>query len=326
MKKIPAKALCAYALAAVGGGYVYGSKGERCTPSLRESCAAANPSQKKNILEVSAKWDYNYNVWDCSGIMRGAWQKLSGKKSGGATSIYRDWCTRKGPIETMPEVPGVLVFHGKVDAKGKPDMSHVGVYIGNGMVVDARGSREGVLYGTKESYKGKWSHWAMPDDVDYENTQPQEPEPEQPALWTGHVKTKTGNGISLWTDATKDKRVCTVPEGAEVDVLEDTDRRGFATCRYSGNVGLADMQYIVPTDGEEPDMSWYRARVKDVKTGLNLRSSPVNASANTILLMPLYAAVDVLAIDGDFAHVLYNGVTGYATESYLERMPEEVRT
>ena len=316
-KKINANALCAYARAAVGGGYVYGSSGQVCSLKLRESCAAANPSQKENILGLCAKWD-GKRVWDCSGIFRGAWQALWQYRSGGATTIYNAWCTGpKGTIETMPDMPGVAVFRDKGGTK-----EHIGLYVGDGMVVDARGSSKGVLIGTVVSYS-TWTHWAMLDDVDYENTLPSVE--DIPALWTGYVKTKTGNGISLWETNAKKKNVIKIPDRAQVDVLGDLDGLGFAQARYSGHTGVADLQYVIPMDAEVPAQESYPATVVGVKIGLNLRTAP-QLTANTLLLIPDGKTVEVFPTqqNGSFAYVLYEGRSGYCTASYLHRAEEAV--
>lgn len=316
MKYINAKDLVAYALEAVGSGYVYGSSGQRCTLALRESCAAANPSQKENILGTSARWDGKY-VWDCSGILRGAWRALWQYRSGGATTIFNTWCAEKGDIATMPDIPGILVFRGTDKTK-----AHVGVYVGNGMVVDARGSREGVLLGTKDSYAAGWSHWAMADEVDYENSLPT---PEDiPALWTGHVRTRTGKGISIWADNAKSAALAKIPENAQVDILGEPDSLGFAQVRYNKVIGLSDLQYVIPEDGEEPAQESYAASVVGVSIGLNLRTSP-QMTTNTLLLIPPGRIVEVFPgmKSGSFAYVRYEGKAGYCTAAKLLRLGDE---
>ena len=165
-KHINARDLCRYGLDAVGGGYVFGSSGQISTPAFRQSCAAANPSQKESILGPAAKWD-GRRVWDCSGIFRGAWRALWQYKSGGATTIYNTWCSIKGLIGTKPDLPGIAVFR---DVNGTKQ--HMGLYLGDGMVVDARSTARGVLLGTLASYPSGWTHWAILDDVDYENKVP----------------------------------------------------------------------------------------------------------------------------------------------------------
>lgn len=318
MKYINAKDLIAYALAAVGGGYVYGSSGQKCTLALRESCAVANPSQKENILGTSAKWDGKY-VWDCSGLFRGAWRALWQYRSGGATTIYNTWCSEKGTIDTMPDEAGVLVFRWNGSS-----MAHVGLYVGDGMVVDARGSSQGVLHGTLESYKVGWTHWAKADDVDYGDGL-KEPE-EVPALWTGYVKTKTGGGISLWPKPTNSgSAVAKVPEKACVDIMSDAPDGVYAEARHGRSTGYVNLTYIVPPDAEEPSFDSYVATVVDVKTGLNLRTS-ADMGKNTILLIPPGRTVEVFPAmkSGEFAYVRYEGKAGYCTKGKLRRAAEEV--
>lgn len=57
------------------------------------------------------------------------------------------YCVEKGSISTIPEIPGVLVFM----------PGHVGVYIGNGNVIEARGHAYGVVQ-TRLSNR-PWKNW-----------------------------------------------------------------------------------------------------------------------------------------------------------------------
>lgn len=295
-----------YVLDAVGRGYVYGASGQICSLKFRQQCSQANPSQKTNILGICEKWD-GKRVWDCSGIMRGAWRSLLYYRSGYTTSIYRQWCGRKGTMETFPGAAGTFVLRGTEDR-----FLHIGTYVGKGMVVDARGSREGVLYQPMDAYP--WTHWAQADEIDFANAVEADP---QPALWTGAVRTRTGHGISLWTSNEKRVKLRDIPEGAGVDVLVEPDDKGFAHCRYQGTIGCADLQYVVPADGEAPAAETAWARVARVNIGLNLRSDPSYAK-NTVLLIPEGALVEVFETRGDFSKLRYESVVGYATSAYLD--------
>lgn len=247
MAKIKAEALIAYAKNAVGGGYCWGADGQVCSPSVRQELASrtGNAETRYNLLNLCAKWD-GQRVWDCSGLFRGAWRALLKYRSGGATGIYRDWCTANGTIDTMPDVPGIAVFRGTPD-----NMEHVGLYIGNGEVIDARSSKRGVLRGTLESY-GRWTHWGRLDDVDYDAQTGTDDVDTVPAVWSGTVKTRTGGGISLWDTPLKTVSVLHVPDGETVDVLEDR-RSGFVLARYGGHIGYADTQYLTEQGGSTGD-------------------------------------------------------------------------
>ena len=300
-----------YVMDCVGGGYAWGAEGELCTQSLLDELARRAPDQKENILTVANRW-IGKRVWDCSGVMRGASKALYKRVSGGATKIFDEWCSAKGPIETMPDEPGTFVFNGNATNK-----THIGTYVGNDMVVDARGSAYGVLYQGFSQYKPGWKYWGQWDLLDFTNTIPTQPQEE--AIWSGTVKTRTGGGIGLWTSNAKTLRITLIPEGAELDVLSDADNKGFARCRYANRVGWADLQYVHNPEAEEPLFTSYLARVEGVNIGLNLRTSP-HKTTNTILLIPDKAEVEVLGNRDGFAQVRFENITGWATSSYLRKL------
>lgn len=243
--KIRVDTLIAYAKNAVGGGYCWGADGQKCSKAVRQELASrtSNEATKKNLLNLCAKWD-GQNVWDCSGLFRGAWRTLANYRSGGATTIYREWCDEKGTIDTMPDLEGIAVF--RADGSG---MAHIGLYVGKGYVIDARSSERGVLLSTMESY-GRWTHWGKLADVDYGAQDEEEIEKMVTVKWYGTVKTKTGNGINLWDTPLKTASIISVPEGAEVGVLED-GHDGFVLALYEGRIAYADAGYLIAEDGSE---------------------------------------------------------------------------
>lgn len=65
-------------------------------------------------------------------------------------------CKKQGSIETLPELPGTLVFM----------TGHVGIYIGNGQVVEAKGHKYGVV---QTNLKDRpWSRWGKLNWITYE--------------------------------------------------------------------------------------------------------------------------------------------------------------
>lgn len=52
----------------------------------------------------------------------------------------------KGTIDTIPEVPGLAVWQN----------GHIGIYIGNGEVIEAMGTQYGVV---KTTLPDNWTHW-----------------------------------------------------------------------------------------------------------------------------------------------------------------------
>ena len=63
--------------------------------------------------------------------------------------------TEKGSINTIPDIPGICVRY----------PGHIGVYIGNGEVIEARGTKYGVV---KTKLKERpWTHWLKYPGIEY---------------------------------------------------------------------------------------------------------------------------------------------------------------
>ena len=170
---VPASKLIANVKEHVGDGYVYGSIGQTCTIALLKAkqsqygSAMGNGYYQKNgdyTKGLCAKW-LNKWVCDCSGLIKNARKELSNTWRDVSAQGTYDQCETadRGKVSTMKLIPGVAVF---MYSSTKKRMTHVGVYIGNGYVVEARG----VLYGvvkTKLSER-KWTHWGKLGWVKYD--------------------------------------------------------------------------------------------------------------------------------------------------------------
>ncbi len=156
-----AKGLVEYAKAQLGKPYWYGSFGNAASKEFYE--------QKKRQYPSYYKWEYTpevagQKVHDCIGLIKGyLWcdspadttPTYNGAQDKSANGMY-DVCTTKGNIYTIPEVAGVLVFMN----------NHVGVYIGNGEVIEARGHDYGVV---KTKLAGRaWKNWGYCPYITYE--------------------------------------------------------------------------------------------------------------------------------------------------------------
>ena len=73
----------------------------------------------------------------------------------GADGMYYN-AGRNGSIETMPDTPGLAVWKS----------GHIGVYIGNGEVIEAMDTRYGVVK-TKLQGRG-WTHWLEVPEIKYD--------------------------------------------------------------------------------------------------------------------------------------------------------------
>ena len=139
-----------------GWGYVWGTYGSVLDNSLLDSKITQYPEEvggKEQFIRENWLWK---RTADCVGLIKGySWydaetQKTllvsNGMPDIGADTMYEN-ATEKGTIDTIPEIPGLAVWK----------EGHIGVYIGNGKVVEAYGTTTGVIY--SELADGGWSHW-----------------------------------------------------------------------------------------------------------------------------------------------------------------------
>lgn len=148
MADLTAKGLVAFAKSKLGTAYVYGMKGE--VMSL----------EKYNWLKAtygSAVWDSDKNkvgkvCVDCSGLI--SWY-CGSKYLYGSSDLYSK-ATKRGLIKDIADAPvGAALWR-----KG-----HIGVYIGNGQCIEARGSAYGTVQ-TKVSERD-FTHWLVLPWIDY---------------------------------------------------------------------------------------------------------------------------------------------------------------
>ena len=139
-----------------GWGYVYGTYGT----VLSESMLTAKMEQYPD--EVATKEQFIRDTWlgkrtaDCVGLIKGySWFNTvsqdteigaNGMQDLGANGMY-DAATVKGEISSIPETPGLAVWKD----------GHIGIYIGDGNVVEAYGTERGVIRSVLSD--GGWTHW-----------------------------------------------------------------------------------------------------------------------------------------------------------------------
>ena len=170
--------LALYAKAQLGRPYWWGTFGQTASAQLLAAKRAQYPSY---YTAIDFPAQYGYRVHDCVGLIKGyLWSDtpesppVYGRTPDVAVSGLYDACKRRGDIGSIPETPGVCVF--------KKDMSHVGVYMGRGLVIEALGHAYGVV--TSSLGSRPWAYWGMPKWIDYgsgaEDPDEDEPQP-QPA-------------------------------------------------------------------------------------------------------------------------------------------------
>lgn len=145
-------------------GYVWGSHGNVLTANELKRL------EKTFGSHVTDKEDYIKSHWlgrrtsDCVGLIKGyGWYDETSGTIKYGTNEMKDVtadgmfnaAVEKGPISTMPDIPGIAVWH----------QGHIGVYIGNGYVIHAANTYDGVIK-TPITSSG-WTHWLKVPYINY---------------------------------------------------------------------------------------------------------------------------------------------------------------
>ena len=134
-------------------------------------------------VKYGKRW-IGHNVADCSGLFTWAFKQLGGYMYHGSDTMFRKYTTASGELnkgaraDGKPLLPGTAVFIWKPADK---KYGHVGLYVGNGKVIEAHGTQKGVI---ESSVASTWTHWGELKGVDYGSSP--EPVPEvKPTLRKG---------------------------------------------------------------------------------------------------------------------------------------------
>lgn len=166
--------LVEYAKAQLGKPYWYGTFGQTANAGL---LAAKRQQYPGYYTANDFASQFGQKVHDCVGLIKGyLWcdtpdsEPIYKAAQDVAVSGLYMVCTKSGSIDTMPNIPGVCVF--------MRNMSHVGVYIGDGYVIEASGHAMGVV---QTEFEGRgWGLWGTPRWISYEAAAT----PAQPAQTT----------------------------------------------------------------------------------------------------------------------------------------------
>lgn len=157
-----AQGLVDYCRAQLGKPYWWGTFGQVSTPALLVAKRRQYPSYYTAGDFTS---QYGQRVHDCVGLIKG--YRWSDTPDSSPTYVAAqdvavgglfDQCSARGDIGSMPDKPGLCVF--------MANMGHVGVYIGGGQIIEARGHAYGVVQ-TPLAGRG-WAYWGAPAWIDYD--------------------------------------------------------------------------------------------------------------------------------------------------------------
>ena len=148
-----------------GWGYVYGTYGNILTEELLQDRASMFGEHVTGFEDFIRENWMRRRTADCVGLIKGyGWLDAESMSIGYATNGMPDYganqmyysASESGTIDTIPEIPGLAVWHD----------GHIGVYIGNGYVIEAMGTKYGVV---KTELEGRgWTHWLKIEYINYD--------------------------------------------------------------------------------------------------------------------------------------------------------------
>ena len=154
-----------------GWGYVWGTFGSELTEGLFQAKLEQYPDGVGNYEDfIRDNW-VGKRTTDCCGLIKGyGWLDTSSMSIRYATNGMPDYGANQmyqaaknagvagvdyGTMDTMPEIVGLAVWK----------EGHIGVYIGGGYVVEAMGTKKGVV---KTEVEGRgWEGWCKLPYIDY---------------------------------------------------------------------------------------------------------------------------------------------------------------
>ena len=149
-------------------GYIYGKTHEMWSEEKQEAYAKeyANDPDRANSVKYGGKWAGHW-VTDCSGMFT-YWFKQHGQTMyHGSNTMYKSYCNAKGRLiggkrEDGQELkPGTAVFTGTESKHG-----HVGLYIGDGWIIEAKGAQYGVV--RSPISQNRWTYWGELKGVEFD--------------------------------------------------------------------------------------------------------------------------------------------------------------
>lgn len=146
-------------------GYIWGTSGEKWTALKQENLEKTTDESRALSRQYGKKWIGSY-VADCSGLFSWAFKQLGGTMYHGSDTMYKKWCDQKGKLNAGKREdfatlkPGTAVF-----TWDGSRYKHVGLFIGGDTVIEAKGTRAGVV--ESKVTETRWTHWGELTGVNY---------------------------------------------------------------------------------------------------------------------------------------------------------------
>ena len=209
-------------------GYIWGKWGQIWTAKDQ-----ANASREMTV-KYGSKW-IGHHVADCSGLFRWAYDQFGLAIAHGSNSIYDRYCKSKGKLKNGKRTdgqelkPGSPVFTGT-----EGDRGHIGLYIGGGDVIEAKGTQAGVV--KSKVADSKWTWWGELSAVVYTDAPEPKPEPGYAVV--------TGKRVALRKDPSKSSAIIMRVDTGETVKLEEEPPKEWDYVEYKGKTGWMMREFL----------------------------------------------------------------------------------
>ena len=168
-----------------GWGYILNTSGQIWTQAAQDRRAKTD----EQCRLYGQQW-VGKHVIDCSGLWMLAMHECGSYMYHGSNTMWDKYCTAKGTLKGGARSDGQELKAGSAIYTGTKDgdHNHVGMYIGDGQVLEAGGCKKGVCI--TPITNSKWKCWGEMLRVDYSGVAPV---PTRPILRNG----STGTYVTL---------------------------------------------------------------------------------------------------------------------------------
>lgn len=287
--------------------YMWGTFGAPVTESLIQNKSKQYPTwytaaKQRALRDLIGR---GYFAFDCIGLIKAVhwgWDGSNKNASGGAVYASNGMpdTNANGYINTCKNVSTNFSNLEAGEVVWMP--GHIGVYVGNGEVIEATPSWKNGVQRTKLSARKWQKHGFMPQLTYVEEA----PEIIEILRTKENLNLRQGAGTNY-------KILLTMPKGVEVRVLNKSN--GWAKVAYKNSIGYCSTSYLEAVQS--------RKGGKVSASVLNVRSGP-STKYRVVGQLTRGTSVEILNTQNGWHNIRYGLTTAWVSADYIEESNEVV--
>lgn len=287
--------------------YMWGTFGAKVTEALIQGKAKQYPTwytaaKQRSLRDLIGR---GYFAFDCIGLIKAVlwgWDGSDRTAHGGAEYASNGMpdTNANGYIKTCKNVSSNFNQIEAGEVVWMP--GHIGVYVGNGEVIEATPSWKNGVQRTKLSARKWQKHGFMPQITYVEEA----PEVIEILRTKENLNLRSGAGTNY-------KILLMIPKGSEVRVLSKSN--GWAKAAYKTTAGYCSIDYLEAMPS--------RKGGKVIASVLNVRSGP-STKYRVMGQLKKGQSVEILSTSNGWHNIRYGLTTAYVSADYIEESKEAV--